>query len=201
MAKSERYTVVRMIGQAASEKVTDRWTFRTRQLAYDFIAATEVSDKFEMTDAVKLEAAEDAGEEYLTEKLDGGVVYVANPGADQIDDRVRQEILCRIGGQTSTSGTELVAVVGDTHKLMGLHNFATKLVKAEDENKLVVALFALNPDAKRQKRQLLSVREATDEELAKYFLAEIFKVTNLDADEVATLGHRVEEHYLETLAS
>ena len=201
MAKSERYTIVRILGNnKPSTKVTDRWTFSTRQKAYDFVAEVEGGTKFHLTDAVKKEIADDAGEPYVTEKLDGGIVYLAHKGSDKVDDRERMEILARVGGQVSKSGTELIAVAGDLDKLMDLYHFATKMVSVDKQGQLVVATFALNPDAKRQRRNLVEVREATREEIAAYMMVEVFKSTDYAADELVKVAQDAEQTVIESIA-
>lgn len=183
-SKSERYSIVRILGNnKPSTKVIDKWTFSTRQKAYDFVAEVEAGTKLQLTDAVKAEEAEDSGETYQAEKLDAGTVYIAHAGSDKTDDRERISILARVGGQESKSGTELVAIAGRLDKLFDLHHFATKMVKAEDQGKLVIATFALNPLAKRQRRQLQDVRDATAEEIANYLVDEMYN-QNLDNGDI-----------------
>ena len=200
MAKSERYNIVRILGNnKPSTKAIDKWAFTTRQKAYDFIAEVDAGTKFHLTDAVKVELAAEAGEVFEAEKLDGGIVYIAHKGSDKIDERERIQILARIGGQVSKSGVELIAIAGDLHKLLDLQHFATKMVKAENQGQLVVATFALNPTAKRQRRQLEDVREATREEIAAYLMVEVFKSTDYAADELVKVAQDAEQLVIEQI--
>jgi hypothetical protein len=116
-------------------------------------------------------------------KYEGGIEpEPPKAGKAKVDDRERVEVLLRVTGQVSKSGTCAVTVAGDHEKLMGLGHYHNREFGVFLEGTMILVTFAIDPDG-RVKRVIKDIHKATEGEILTLMTKEIERAGLYAADE------------------